>query len=400
MKTKGASAIEERIKKVKEADTDDFVELTQLADLDPRTDYRYANLEGVDFSGADLSGFDFTGARMKECVFRNTKVSSTRFLGVDLDADTILDVSPELHTTVIERAWHRVQGRLRAELGEDVFTSWFGRMELDSSEGNLIRVSVPTKFLSNWLEAHYADRLLACCSAELPGIDRIEFKVRDLLDATSSGRLDQARLTFNPETPRSEEGRAKKEKFFLSYAWGDETQEGRIRDELVDRLCEEATARGITIIRDKSAVHYGERISRFMDRIGRADRVFIILSDKYLRSAYCMHELFEVWRNCRQDQAEFVARTRVYVTSARIGTLWERGQYAIHWRKRFDEVNAFVRQHSLLVLSERDIADYRRMMSFVHETANILALIQDVWRPRDFEDFITYGFDETTKIGR
>jgi hypothetical protein len=35
----------------------------------------------------------------------------------------------------------------------------------------------------------------------------------------------------------------------------------------------------------------GERISEFMKRIGRGDRVFVVLSDNYCKSYYCMSEL-------------------------------------------------------------------------------------------------------------
>ncbi len=59
-------------------------------------------------------------------------------------------------------------------------------------------------------------------------------------------------------------------------------------------------------------MRYGDRISKFMSRIAHGDRIFIVLSDKYLKSAYCMHELFDVWRNCREDDAEFIKRTRVF----------------------------------------------------------------------------------------
>ena len=31
-----------------------------------------------------------------------------------------------------QERWQRVKNRLRSELGEDVFTSWFARMELDA----------------------------------------------------------------------------------------------------------------------------------------------------------------------------------------------------------------------------------------------------------------------------
>ncbi len=84
----------------------------------------------------------------------------------------------EIATSSIENKWRRIQSRLRAELGEDVFTSWFGRVELEHYDGRVVQVSVPTKFLRNWLQSHYSDKLLACCGTELNGADRLEFRVR------------------------------------------------------------------------------------------------------------------------------------------------------------------------------------------------------------------------------
>ena len=53
------------------------------------------------------------------------------------------------------------------------------------------------------------------------------------------------------------------------------------------------------VLRDKTAVGLADSISKFMQRIGRADRVFIVLSDKLLKLPYCMFELFEIWLyNC------------------------------------------------------------------------------------------------------
>jgi internalin A len=76
-------------------------------------------------------------------------------------------------------------------------------------------------------------------------------------------------------------------KYYISYAWGDDTEEGKERERTVDHLCAEAEARRLTIVRDKSAMKIGDRISTFMDRIGKGavnGRVCIVLSDKYLKS--------------------------------------------------------------------------------------------------------------------
>ncbi len=75
-------------------------------------------------------------------------------------------------------AWGRVKRRLRAELGEDVFASWFARLELDGLEDGCARLTVPTRFLKSWIEAHYADRVLVVYRAEAPVVERIAIGVR------------------------------------------------------------------------------------------------------------------------------------------------------------------------------------------------------------------------------
>ena len=65
-----------------------------------------------------------------------------------------------------QERWKRVKERLRAEVGDDVFSSWFARMELEGTSGDTVRFSVPTKFLKSWIQSHYAERVLACWQAE------------------------------------------------------------------------------------------------------------------------------------------------------------------------------------------------------------------------------------------
>lgn len=103
-----------------------------------------------------------------------------------------------ISASATDTKWRRVQARLRAELGEDVFTSWFGRMELDSCEAGTLTVSVPTKFLRNWLQSHYADRLLACCSAEMTGVNQVEFRVRLPHDAALAERRRHDQMPPKP----------------------------------------------------------------------------------------------------------------------------------------------------------------------------------------------------------
>jgi internalin A len=210
--------------------------------------------------------------------------------------------------------------------------------------------------------------------------------------AVHAAKIEERELEGRPAAIKPARAPSTKMEYFVSYAWGDDSEDGHERDAVVDRFCDAAAAKGITVVRDKTAMQPGDRISKFMERIGRGDRVLIVLSDKYIKSTYCMAELFGVWRNCREEDSAFIARTRVYVTPcAKIGTLTERTQYVLYWREKFAECDSHVKQHGPGILAAADLADYRRMETFVGKTSDMLRLVQDVLRPRKFEEFLEYG---------
>ena len=81
-------------------------------------------------------------------------------------------------TSFEQERWSRVKGRLKAEVGEDIFSSWFARMDLEGVEKDTARLSVPTRFLKSWIQSHYSDRVLRCWQAEERCVQRIELTVR------------------------------------------------------------------------------------------------------------------------------------------------------------------------------------------------------------------------------
>src|SRR5262245_45172671 len=87
--------------------------------------------------------------------------------------------------------WERVKRRLRSELGEDVFQSWFARVEFAESDGISVDLSVPTRFLKSWIQAHYHDKLLTLWQAEVAGIRRIELLVRGTTRVRALAKAEQ-----------------------------------------------------------------------------------------------------------------------------------------------------------------------------------------------------------------
>src|ERR1700722_7833102 len=78
----------------------------------------------------------------------------------------------------LEESWKRCCQRLRAELGEDIFTSWFGSLELESIVSGRAIFSISTRFLKSWIDSHYQDRILAALEAEIGGIVALQISVR------------------------------------------------------------------------------------------------------------------------------------------------------------------------------------------------------------------------------
>jgi len=81
-------------------------------------------------------------------------------------------------SNAVQENWSKVQQRLRGEVGEDIYSSWFARMDLEAIEDGTVRLSVPTRFLKSWIQSRYAERVLACWQAIDTNIRCVELLVR------------------------------------------------------------------------------------------------------------------------------------------------------------------------------------------------------------------------------
>ncbi|MBN9020169.1 MAG: chromosomal replication initiator protein DnaA [Rhizobiales bacterium] len=91
--------------------------------------------------------------------------------------------------------WDRVKRRLRTELGEDVFSSWFARVEFESADGATVTLSVPTRFLKSWIQAHYQEKLLTLWAADLASVRRVELIVRGASRPRVQPKTDKPAVT-------------------------------------------------------------------------------------------------------------------------------------------------------------------------------------------------------------
>src|SRR5882762_4186563 len=85
-----------RLQDVLSADGQCVDRLVEIAGLDPRRDLRFADLQGVDFSGSTLIGWDLTGADLQGAKFVGARLSNCVFTGaVGLDLAGSIDVADD-----------------------------------------------------------------------------------------------------------------------------------------------------------------------------------------------------------------------------------------------------------------------------------------------------------------
>jgi hypothetical protein len=108
---------------------------------------------------------------------------------------------------------------------------------------------------------------------------------------------------------------------FISYAWGGE------REEIVNQIDQALQKRGLKITRDKRDLGYKGSIKEFMEHIGQANCVIVVVSDKYLRSPNCMFELVEI-----ADNKQFHDRIfPIVLADANIYDPIKRIEYVKYW---------------------------------------------------------------------
>lgn len=78
----------------------------------------------------------------------------------------------------------RFSKRLKAQVGVDVYQSWFGRLKLHSASKSVVRLTVPTTFLKSWINNRYLDLITSIFQAEDPSILKVEIMVRSASRST------------------------------------------------------------------------------------------------------------------------------------------------------------------------------------------------------------------------
>jgi internalin A len=226
----------------------------------------------------------------------------------------------------------------------------------------------------------------------IPGVQKPEVERTDgrqdlpMPDVVATARGVEGLVIAPPPAPPATD----KRQVFLSYAWGDDLSLlGRQREEVVERLCERLAAWDYEVVRDKTAMRRGDKISKFMETLARGNRVVVVLSEKYLRSVYCMSELHGIYRYARSEEDDFLGRViPLSLDDARIGRARDRAEHARHWKAEVESL----RQYTVEELGEDGCRELRLMSGWALDVPQMLAHIANVLHPQGFDAIVADDF--------
>ena len=84
--------------------------------------------------------------------------------------------------------WEIIQEDFKTKFGKDVFESWLKKMELIEINSDNLLISVPTRFIRDWITSRYLDNVIQIIKSHNKNINRIEFKINS---TTSSLLIDK-----------------------------------------------------------------------------------------------------------------------------------------------------------------------------------------------------------------
>ena len=94
--------------------------------------------------------------------------------------------------------WSLVQLEMKKKLGVDIYESWLKKIIFIEEFNNYILLSVPTRFIRDWITSRYLDQILQTVKNYKKGIIRIEFKIIEQ-NLTDKIQTENLKSTENSE---------------------------------------------------------------------------------------------------------------------------------------------------------------------------------------------------------
>tara|TARA_B100000989_G_scaffold40096_1_gene25468 strand:+ start:3824 stop:5212 length:1389 start_codon:yes stop_codon:yes gene_type:complete len=89
----------------------------------------------------------------------------------------------------IKKNWENVQLKLKESYGLDVYKSWIQNVEAKGINFSSLILVVKTRFVRDWIVAHYADKILDHYQKLDNTVSRIQFEINEIFDEKRGGNI-------------------------------------------------------------------------------------------------------------------------------------------------------------------------------------------------------------------
>ena len=94
--------------------------------------------------------------------------------------------------------WSVIQSQMKDKIGFEIYESWLKKINFVEEFNNYILLTVPTRFIRDWITSRYLDQILQIIKGYKKDIIRIEFKITDLKTSKEDTK-DELIKNFNKE---------------------------------------------------------------------------------------------------------------------------------------------------------------------------------------------------------
>ena len=75
--------------------------------------------------------------------------------------------------------WNATLEKLKKTFGSDIYESWIKNVNLKKEFNHYVILSVPTRFVRDWIVSRYADKILDVIKTFKKSIQRLEFSIEE-----------------------------------------------------------------------------------------------------------------------------------------------------------------------------------------------------------------------------
>lgn len=94
-------------------------------------------------------------------------------------------------------AFDSVKAALKSDIGDTAWRSWVAPLDARALNSGALEISVPTRFIRDWVRTHYAERIQRLCTAQIAGCTRVEY----VIAAAAQGQKPAAAEAARPYEP-------------------------------------------------------------------------------------------------------------------------------------------------------------------------------------------------------